>query len=235
MHWEILDTGTRSAEENMQIDAHLLEELKDEAILHFYDWKRTSATYGYFLDPQEFINMEAAKLRGLDLGRRSTGGGIVFHIWDMAFSVLVPSVAPIFSDNTLENYSFVNHAVLRAVKKFLNIPCTLTPDNAPLFDRSCGRFCMAQPTKYDLIYEGKKIAGAAQRKRKQGYLHQGTIALCMPDEEYLQEILLPGSRVYEAMQAYTYPLLGDTATVKDLEEAKVALRALLITSFKGSL
>ncbi|MES2345033.1 MAG: hypothetical protein V4494_03745 [Chlamydiota bacterium] len=234
MHWKILDTGTRSAEENMQIDAHLLEELENTAILHFYDWEKTSATYGYFLDPKEFIDLEAARRRGLDLGRRSTGGGIVFHIWDMAFSVLVPKSAPVFSENTLENYSFVNQAVLRAVKKFLDIPCQLTPDDAPLFDRSCSRFCMAQPTKYDLIYEGKKIAGAAQRKRKQGYLHQGTIALCMPDQEYLEDILLPGSRVYEAMQAYTYPLLGKTATTDDVQEAKRVLRGILTQSFRGS-
>src|ERR1700693_5336560 len=107
MHWKILDTGTRSAEENMQIDARLLEELEDTAILHFYDWESPSATYGYFLDPKDFIDLEHAKKRGLDLGRRSTGGGIVFHIWDMAFSVLVPSKASVFSENTLENYFFI--------------------------------------------------------------------------------------------------------------------------------
>lgn len=232
MYWEILDTGEASAQENMQIDAGLLQNLQERPILHFYEWKQKSATHGYFLKPEEFINIQQAQKKGLDLGRRSTGGGIVFHIWDMAFSVLVPSNAPMFSLNTLENYAYVNQTVLKAVRKFLNLSYEIIPNDGPQLDPSCGRFCMAQPTKYDLIYQGKKVAGAAQRKQKQGYLHQGTIALCMPNKEFLEEILLPSSRVYEAMEAYTYPLLGKIASEEEMKDAKVTLRDLLITAFK---
>ena len=235
MQWEIVDTGEASAEQNMQTDAKLLEELGSNPILHFYEWKSPSATHGYFLKPEEFISLESAHKKGLDLGRRPTGGGIVFHIWDLAFSVLVPAEAPFFSLNTLDNYKYVHQIVLEVVKNFLSLSCELIPQNAPQLDSSCGKFCMARPTKYDLIYQGKKIAGAAQRKMRHGYLHQGTIALCMPDKEFLQHILLPDSRVYEAMEAYTYPLLGKNASPNDIKQAKQELRQFLITSFKGSL
>ena len=46
---------------------------------------------------------------------------------------------------------------------------------------------MAKPTQYDIVYKGKKIAGAAQRKKTQGYLHQGTISLAAPQIDLLQE------------------------------------------------
>jgi lipoate-protein ligase A len=49
---------------------------------------------------------------------------------------------------------------------------------------------MAQPSKYDLLLKNKKAAGAAQRKKVQGYLHQGTIALVKPQAELLFELLL---------------------------------------------
>lgn len=233
MQWEILDTGSGTAEENMALDARLLEGLTDHPILHFYEWENDSATHGYFLKPEEFLDLERVKKRGLDLAQRPTGGGIVFHIWDMAFSVLVPENAPFFSLNTLENYAFVNNAVLNAAKEFLRATCQLIPDDAPLFDDSCGKFCMARPTKYDVMYQGRKVAGAAQRKRKQGYLHQGTIALMMPEQDYMEDILLPGSRVLEAMQAFTFPLLGKGATRSDLSEAKQTLQKLLITFLRG--
>jgi lipoate-protein ligase A len=49
---------------------------------------------------------------------------------------------------------------------------------------------MARPTKYDVMLQGRKIAGAAQRKTKAGFLHQGTIALLCPDPELLGAVEL---------------------------------------------
>lgn len=92
---------------------------------------------------------------------------------------------------------------------------------------------MAKPTKYDVILGQRKIAGAAQRKRKEGFLHQGTIALVMPDEGYLAEVLLPGSRVLEAMQAHTFALLGADASQLEIVDAKRELRQLLASSLNG--
>lgn len=231
-HWKVIDTGIRSASENMALDAELLDSLDQYShpILHLYDWKHESATYGHFVNPADFLNLDEAHKRGLDLAKRSTGGGIVFHIWDLAFSVLVPANNRHFSENTLENYAFVNECVLNAVKNFLgsNQDPTLIPTNAVAFDVSCERFCMAQPTKYDVVLNGKKIAGAAQRKTKKGFLHQGTIALKMPSVEYLKAVLLPGTKVVEAMLSHTYPLLGPG---EDLQEGRRALQKELITSF----
>src|SRR5580692_6228766 len=102
----VLDTGPASAEKNMQIDADLLESLAEEPILHFYEWEKRSITYGYFVKPEELLHLENLKRHGIDHARRPTGGGIVFHLWDLAFSVLIPSSSPHFSQNSLENYAF---------------------------------------------------------------------------------------------------------------------------------
>jgi lipoate-protein ligase A len=230
MEWVILETATASASENMRLDAELLESLQDNPILHFYDWERDSATYGYFVSPEEYLNLEEVKLQGWDLARRPTGGGIVFHKWDMAFSVLVPASSPHFSKNTLDNYAFVNAAVLRAVSRYLEKSGgELTKNDMPSFDGSCQRFCMAKPTQYDVVLHGRKIAGAAQRQRRQGFLHQGIIALAMPQTEILDRLLLPGTRVREAMLAHTCPLLGERAGEEEMNRAKLALKTLLIT------
>jgi lipoate-protein ligase A len=93
---------------------------------------------------------------------------------------------------------------------------------------------MAKPTKYDVMWEDKKIAGAAQRKTRKGFLHQGTIALVNPNREYLEQILLPGTKVREAMLAHTCPLLGKSAQAFERERAKQSLRALLATHLSHS-
>jgi lipoate---protein ligase len=233
MNWKIIDTGVASAEKNMQIDAALLEILGREPILHLYEWEGDSATYGYFVKPGDFLNLQGAEKRGLKLAKRPTGGGIVFHMWDLAFSVLIPETSPYFSSVTLDNYRYVNEVVQRAVTEFLETKeeMELIPADAASLDGSCTRFCMAKPTKYDLTVGSKKIAGAAQRKCKQGFLHQGTIALTLPPAEYLDEVLLAGTRVKEAMLAHTFPLLGNGATLNKVKEAKKELSNLLQKHF----
>jgi len=229
--WNILDTGVNSAEENMRIDTDLLENLSDHSqpTLHLYDWKNDCATYGYFVDPFDFLSKEGVERRKLELARRPTGGGIIFHMWDFAFSVAVPSHSKYFSQNTLDNYAFVNNAVLLAAQEFLQTqekPEIIPDDFAPL-DVSCKRFCMAQPTKYDVVLHGKKIAGAAQRKTKQGFLHQGTISLMMPPKEYLEEVLLQGTEVLDAMFANTFALMGPSAKISDLDFSRKKIKHLL--------
>jgi lipoate-protein ligase A len=90
---------------------------------------------------------------------------------------------------------------------------------------------MAKPTKYDILIEGKKIIGAAQRKTKQGFLHQGTISLMMPCKELLENLLLPGTKVLEGMFTHTFPLLGQQGTKKDLLEARKLLREKIEEAF----
>lgn len=230
--WTILDTGQSSAADNMALDAKLLESLDEHAlpILHFYDWKGDSATYGYFVNPADFLDLSQVKKKKLDLARRPTGGGIVFHTWDLAFSILVPAKHPYFSENTLDNYAFVNQGVLEAVTQLLNgrQSLELIYEDAFALDPSCKRFCMAQPTKYDVVVEGKKIAGAAQRKTKKGFLHQGTIALKFPDEAYLEQLLLPNTKVKDAILAHSFSLLAEH---EKIEEGRKEIKQALIEAF----
>lgn len=200
----------------MEMDAKLLEGLGDQEkpILHLYAWERESLTFGYFMKPEELLNLEEAKKRGIDWARRPTGGGTVFHLWDLAFSVLIPSKSPLFSTNTLDNYNLVNRVVKDVVEEFIGGEICLTPDDAPFQDPTCTHFCMARPTKYDVMLQGKKIAGAAQRKTKEGFLHQGTLALVRPDEELLTA-LLPSAAVREAMMRTTFPLLQERGDLKE--------------------
>ena len=232
MLWNVLDTGIATAQQNMAIDQDLLQNIKhgDAGILHFYDWAGDSATHGYFIDPYTYLNQQAVHDKKLNLARRPTGGGIIFHLFDMAFSFLIPVGHPGFSVNTLDNYAYVNNIVGEAVycfSKGLANPVLQTSEFQPL-DNSSSNFCMANPTKYDVMVNGLKVGGGAQRRTKQGYLHQGSVSLAMPSREYLQDILLSETCVYESMCKHSYLLLGLSSSPKQLKEAKVELRQFLI-------
>lgn len=235
MNWERLDTGEKSAKENMELDRVLLRELATRRypLLHLYDWAHPSATYGHFIAPEKFLAMEEVEARGLDLARRPTGGGIIFHTCDLAFSLLMPAHDPAFSQQPLDNYIFVNERVKEAIFRFNGEKPELLPLEPLPLSSACSSFCMAKPTKYDLMLGGKKVGGAAQRKTRFGYLHQGSIALGSVDLNHLA-CLRPGTEVLSAMTLYSRPLLGPSWSSKQLQGARKELKHLLWSVFNAS-
>lgn len=178
---KLIESGAKSPSWNMEADQAALENVT-EPFLRFYEWEVPSITYGYFVDPWEFFHEERLKKEKIALARRPTGGGIIFHQDDLAFSLVVPSTHPFYTLNSLPSYQKINRLILQAI----SLPCHLleTSKEAPR-----GGFCMAKPTHYDILFAGKKVGGAAQRKTKRGLLHQVSLCLKLPDREWLNKIL----------------------------------------------
>jgi lipoate-protein ligase A len=231
MTWKVLDTGRATAQANMALDCQLLDKLDQEScpLLHFYEWIAPSATYGHFIDPTHFFRREGAERMGLQLAKRPTGGGNSFHLWDFAFSVLVPASHPAYSINSLENYSYVNRIVIEVVKRFCK--GAIQPDlfdATPLPRSTPSAFCMALPTQYDVVIEGKKVGGAAQRRTRAGFLHQGTISLLSPSEEFLAAVLQEGAPLFLQMSLHSHALLPPATSLSDLHDVRQELKQLFI-------
>lgn len=229
--WKLIDSGISDAHKNMEMDTKLLEELDPSSItpvLHFYDWSSPSATYGHFLKPSDHLSQDVFSHNYLQLAKRPTGGGLIFHTNDLAFSVLVPAAHEAYSVNILENYAFVNRLVIEVIEEFLGhpVPLSLLPNEPGAKDHHSGNFCMAKPTKYDVMLDGKKVGGGAQRRTKSGFLHQGTISLSIPDRDFLKKVLLPHTCVLKSMLENTCPLLSGTPSAKELHEARQSLKAI---------
>lgn len=236
MRYEVLLTSKASPEMNMEMDIKLLQSLawEERIVLHFYAWKGNCATYGYFLDPFKLLHEEQVRKHSLALARRPTGGGVIFHQWDLAFAVLIPAAHPKYALNTLQNYAWVNKAVLEAVAEFSGrkFETTLLEQEEKCL-HPC--FCMAKPTVFDVMLNGRKAGGAAQRRTKHGLLHQGSIALSFPAAEFLEQVLIETQAVIAAMRQNGYYLLGDNAPFKTLEEGRRELQYLLMKSLQKHL
>lgn len=233
--WTILDTGPASAQHNMELDAKLLEELdptSSSPILHLYDWILPSATYGHFIDPSRYFLENPL----LDVAKRPTGGGIIFHTSDWAFSALVPAAHPAYSLNIMENYAFINHLVIDLITQFMGnslvFQLSLLPQEPPACNKEASCFCMAKPTRYDVMINGKKVGGGAQRRTKAGFLHQGSLSLTPPDKNWLESVLLPDISVRQDMENNTFALLGSAPLPAELQEARRALASLFKSQLK---
>lgn len=235
MQWKIIDSGKKSAQELMMLDAALLRDLREESqpILHLYEWDRDSLTYGYFIDPFLYLNREVLDQKGINSARRPTGGGIIFHWTDFAFSILIPASCSYFSLNTLDNYRLVNRWVAQSVHPLAKSKTfEFFTEEFKSTHTYYEKFCMAKPTIYDLMIGGRKVGGAAQRRTKDGYLHQGSIHLTMPSISLMRDILKTDWGVISAIESISFPLIGEFVSSKDLEIAKNKIKYLFLENLK---
>lgn len=218
--FEIITDGRASAILQMERDQALIDSLqkRKRPCLRFYEWERPTITYGYFIDPVKHLRGDSASF---DIAKRPTGGGILFHVEDFAFSVAVPAHHPRYSENVLENYRFINDIVLQAVRRVCGGCFSLE-------DKKEGKgvhqeFCMASPTKYDLLLGGAKIGGSAQRKTKYGFVHQASIFLTLPSWDELEGILHRGKEVVASMKATSLGLCAKEELPRVREELMQAI------------
>lgn len=162
----ILD-GAHSGAFNMQMDEALfrraIRDQSADATLRFYRFSEPCWTIGYG------VWKSAPVPGGTAAVRRITGGGIVKHGEDLTFALIAPYTREEPLGRVRKSYFLIHEALRRAFREF-----GLTTER---YTAACGwgTFCFDSPVANDLMFEGKKAAGGAQ-KRSGGYvLHQGSI------------------------------------------------------------
>mgnify|MGYP000272910369 CR=1 FL=1 len=182
----VLDSGEISAPMAMCLDQQLLDTLDSggELQMHFYNWDSPTLTYGYFFPISEYVNRGAWEAAGGKLARRPTGGGIMFHWQDFAFSILVPRRYPLCQQPLAFRYRMMQETIRNAlVAVFPDVQAIVCVEGALV----AAPFCMLKPTTCDLILAGQKIAGAAQRLTKQGMLYQVSILIQPAPADHVKE------------------------------------------------
>ncbi len=152
---------------NMAIDEAIFAQAQQPS-LRFYGWERPALSFGYF-GKFDDVALEA-ELR--EVVRRWTGGGIVPHGDDLTYSLVTPTCDPVANEGPAVIYAAL-HEAIRAALSLEGYVAELAAEAAPKVSDAC----FANPVRYDLMLEGRKIAGAAQRRTRAGFLHQGSIQL----------------------------------------------------------
>jgi lipoate-protein ligase A len=166
--WLFINSGRGDAAFNMALDEALLEAMPrlQQPVLRFYGWTEPAATFGYF---QKYSEVgQATHLRPLI--RRPTGGGIVPHDADWTYSAVFPAGHEWHSFKAEESYWRIHDWLRRAFAER-----KVATELAPGAKKSLPGQCFAGYEKSDLLWRGKKIAGAAQRRNRLGLLIQGSV------------------------------------------------------------
>ena len=169
----LLNSGPRPPAFNMALDEALLEAMPrlGRPVLRFYGWTEPAATFGYF---QKYAEVERATHLH-PLIRRSTGGGIVPHDADWTYSLAFPPGHEWHSLRAEESYRRVHEWIQAAFAK-LQVATELAPTpNSEFRTPNSTIGCFVGYEKFDVLWNGQKIAGAAQRRNRLGLLIQGSV------------------------------------------------------------
>lgn len=166
---------TRTAIENMAIDeAILLARIENRvpSTLRFYRWNPSAASIGKHQSLHDEVDLAEAGRRGVDVVRRISGGGAVFHSFhdEITYSIVVKETE-VRHLTDARNATAVSHALseglVLGVQKYGTRPAQGVIHCPALF------------------LEGKKISGNAQARRRKTILQHGTLLLGVdPDLMY---------------------------------------------------
>lgn len=161
---------------NMAIDQALLETMQ-LPVLRVYQWTEPTISIGYRHD----LNVLRSSLPDWPVVRRWTGGGVVWHDADSSYSLIVPSCEPWSATRPVESYRLLHGSLAECLKANRDIDCRLAAEH----DQKEGVLCFEAPALFDIVAGSHKIAGAGQRRTRDGLLHQGSVKWTLDEAFWL--------------------------------------------------
>lgn len=203
--WNFIHSGKCCPAYNMALDEALLEWHSKGEIsptIRFYGWDPATLSIGYFQKVDKEINMDAVNKYRLGFVRRPTGGRGVLHEHELTYSVVVSESHPKMPSGITEAYRVISEGVLEGFKNLgLNAYFAIPRSEAEKenLKRPRSAVCFDAPSWYELVVEGKKVAGSAQTRQKGVILQHGSIILDLEKEKLFELFKFSNERVKERL------------------------------------
>ncbi len=164
--WRLVKHDAHDAFFNMAVDEAILQariEGKTPNTLRLYRWRPSAVSIGRFQNTQSEVNLEACGIRGIDVVRRVSGGGAVYHDSEneVTYSVIVKR-EDLGTDDVAEAYRRICNGLVETAH-YLGVDAEYNEGNV----KQCPNITVKE----------RKISGSAQAHRKGVILQHGTLLL----------------------------------------------------------
>ena len=158
----------------MAIDQALLESVQAGAapVFRLYRWAPACLSLGR--NQPATLDRSACAAAGTDLVRRPTGGLAVFHDQELTYALVVGAGV---IGSPRETYAAVNRGLLRGLAHLEVRGARPTPDQTSAQAFRAGSSCFASMAPGEVVAQGRKLIGSAQRYEKRTLLQHGSILL----------------------------------------------------------
>lgn len=158
--WRLIDMRVEDAYTQMATDESIAYARGREGTpntVRLYRWNPSAVSVGYFQNLRDEVDLEACRRHGVDVIRRITGGGAVFHDYDgeITYSLIAPDDNPKIPRDIISSYRLICGCVVNGLGA-MGLEAEFKPIN-------------------DIITGGRKISGNAQTRRYGVVLQHGTV------------------------------------------------------------
>lgn len=210
--WRLMPFQINPAAVNMAIDEAIAESIsfnESNPTIRFYGWRPAAVSIGCFQSMADEVDIESCDRLGIDVVRRRTGGGAVYHdtAGEITYSVICPE--PMMDKDIGASYREVCGWVVQALAE-LGLKAEFKPIN-------------------DVVVGGKKVSGSAQTRRKGIFTMHGTV-LHTVDRERMFSVLKVGRTKFsdKSLSSYGERVAGVSEMVQ-VSKDKLLLQ--LVSSF----
>ncbi|MEM3642017.1 MAG: biotin/lipoate A/B protein ligase family protein [Candidatus Bathyarchaeia archaeon] len=181
--WRLLKLETNNAYVNMAIDEAILTARIKNLVpntIRFYRWSPSAVSIGRFQKLENEIYLDNCRNFGVDVVRRITGGGTVYHDaeGEITYSVIA-SKENLEAKDVTAVYTKI-YAGLSEALKILGLTADFNEGNA----KTCP----------NLTINGKKISGSAQCHKGEFFLQHGTLLLDVNLEKMFTLLRIPWAK-----------------------------------------
>ncbi len=169
----VIEPTPRRGSWNMAADESLLEAASTSGLraVRLYQWSEPTVSLGYFQDEAEFLT--EGRFSDLAAVRRLSGGGAILHHLELTYSLVLPPGDPLVADPT-HLYSLVHDAILDVLRA-AGVNAAMRGEDRKLAAEPF--LCFIRGDRHDIVFEGHKVVGSAQRRRRGAVLQHGSLLL----------------------------------------------------------
>jgi len=154
----------------MAIDEFLVTKQLENPILRIYGWSNPCVSIGYFQSIDD-VDHQRCNREGVDVLRRITGGGSVFHDKEITYSFVTRE----FPQKILDSYREICEIIVSTLKH-------------------CGLYAEFSPLN-DVTVNGKKVCGNAQTRKNNKLLQHGTLLLQVDKNRMFSLLKIPTEKI----------------------------------------
>jgi lipoate-protein ligase A len=164
----------------MGTDQALLENAATDnrPVMRVYGWSPYCISLGYH-QSEGTIDFDQCRKRHIDVVRRPTGGRAVLHAEEVTYAVIVPQSASLFQHSVTAVYNLISQGLLNGIQK-LNVPASFEKRSLDFrrhYKKEASVGCFSASARHEIVVNGKKLVGSAQRHLPGGMLQHGSILL----------------------------------------------------------
>lgn len=224
--WNFINTGSQDPYYNMAMDEALLNFVSRgeiDPVIRFYTWNPATLSIGYFQRLQKEIDIEKVNEKGFGLVRRQTGGRGVLHDKELTYSVIVPESHPNMPSTITEAYRVISQGLLEGFKNlgfetYFAVP--RSKEEREKLKQPRSSVCFDAPSWYELVVEGRKIAGSAQTRQKGVILQHGSILQDIHIDELFDMFIFKNDRLKAKMKE---AFVEKAVAINDISDTHITL------------